>query len=165
MLIETSGLADPAPILHALMTDAASPRRHTLRAVVTLVDALHGEAALDRHPEAAARSMLADRILLTKPDLASDRAALKASRDPERHRGPLREAAQGAVPRPTGSSPGQRAAARPRWPPGSRRAIPHGTAPARHHRRSSARRQIAALALTLWLQGLAEHAAAHGCCG
>ena len=63
VLIETSGLADPAPILHALMTDAALAATHRLRSVVTLVDALHGEATLARHPEAQRQVMLADRIL------------------------------------------------------------------------------------------------------
>src|SRR5579863_777494 len=52
VLIETSGLADPAPILHALMTDRDVAQHYTLGGVVTVVDALLGEATLDRHPEA-----------------------------------------------------------------------------------------------------------------
>ncbi|MBD0275950.1 MAG: GTP-binding protein, partial [Acetobacteraceae bacterium] len=66
VVVETSGLADPVPILHALLTDAALAAAHRLHSVVALVDALHGEAALDRHPEARRQAMLADRLVLTK---------------------------------------------------------------------------------------------------
>src|ERR1700733_13683838 len=45
VLIETSGLADPAPILHALMTDVDVARCYRLDTVLTVADALHGEAA------------------------------------------------------------------------------------------------------------------------
>ena len=48
IVIETSGLADPAPILHALMTDAGLAERVTLGSVVTTVDAVAGEGTLDR---------------------------------------------------------------------------------------------------------------------
>ena len=47
-----AGLADPAPILHAQMTDSDVARQHAIDGIVTVVDALHGEAALQRHPEA-----------------------------------------------------------------------------------------------------------------
>ena len=78
VLIETSGLADPAPILHALMTDrGAGARRMRLAGVVTLVDALHGAATLERHPEARRQVMLADRILVTKPDLGHARRRMR----------------------------------------------------------------------------------------
>ena len=70
VLIETSGLADPAPILHALMTDRDVTERFSIDTVLTLVDAVHGEAALERHPEARRQAALADRLLLTKLDLA-----------------------------------------------------------------------------------------------
>jgi G3E family GTPase len=46
VLVETSGLADPAPILHALMTDPALAESHAIATVLTLVDALLGEATL-----------------------------------------------------------------------------------------------------------------------
>src|SRR5215831_19780178 len=52
VLIETSGLADPAPILHALMTDRDLATDHVIDGVTTVVDTLHGEATLDRSPEA-----------------------------------------------------------------------------------------------------------------
>ncbi len=78
VLIETSGLADPAPILHALMTDADVAGGFSIDTVLTLVDAVHGAAALDRHPEARRQAALADRLLLTKTDLADDPGDLPA---------------------------------------------------------------------------------------
>jgi G3E family GTPase len=69
VLIETSGLADPAPILHALMTDRDITQAYEIDGVVTLVDALHGEATLDRHVEARRQVALADTLLLSKTDM------------------------------------------------------------------------------------------------
>ncbi|MCC7272035.1 MAG: GTP-binding protein [Alphaproteobacteria bacterium] len=80
VVIETSGLADPAPILHALMTDADLGAGHALDRVVTVVDALHGEATLDRHPEARRQAALADRIVVSKTDLAGGIPAELAGR-------------------------------------------------------------------------------------
>lgn len=78
VLVETSGLADPAPILAALMSDAALAGRFAIGAVATLVDAELGEATLERHPEARRQVAMADRILLTKTDRAAPSAALRA---------------------------------------------------------------------------------------
>jgi G3E family GTPase len=78
VLIETSGLADPAPILHALMTDGDIAQRHAIDGVVTVVDTLHGEVTLDRHPEARRQVALADTLLLSKTDLAVPAEALRA---------------------------------------------------------------------------------------
>lgn len=78
VLIETSGLADPAPILHALMTDPDVTRVYRLDTVLTVVDALHGEAALDRHPEARRQAALTDRLTLSKTDIAGTADALRA---------------------------------------------------------------------------------------
>ena len=77
VLIETSGLADPAPILHALMTDRDITQHHVIDGVVTVVDTLHGAATLNRHPEARRQIALADRLLLSKTDLAEPSAALR----------------------------------------------------------------------------------------
>ncbi len=77
VLIETSGLADPAPILHALMTDRDIAQHHSIDGVVTVVDALHGEATLDRHAEARRQAALADTLLLSKTDVAGEAAALR----------------------------------------------------------------------------------------
>ena len=71
VLIETSGLADPAPILHALMTDRDIAQHHTIGGVVTVVDALHAETTLDHHPEARRQVAMADTLLLSKTDLAA----------------------------------------------------------------------------------------------
>ncbi len=68
--IETTGLADPAPILHTLMTDPIVAARYMLDGVVTTVDAVNGGGTLDRQPEAVKQAAMADRLLLTKADLA-----------------------------------------------------------------------------------------------
>ncbi len=78
VLIETSGLADPAPILAALFGDPDLVRSHRVETVLTLVDALHGAASLDAHGEARRQVAVADRIVLSKTDLAPDTAALRA---------------------------------------------------------------------------------------
>jgi len=69
VVIETSGLADPAPILHAVMSDDALAERLTLAGVVTTVDAVHGEETLARQPESIKQVAVADRLVLTKTDL------------------------------------------------------------------------------------------------
>jgi G3E family GTPase len=78
VLIETSGLADPAPILHALMTDPGIAATHRIDSVVTVADAVHGEATLDRHIEARRQAALADRLVLSKTDVAGDATGLRA---------------------------------------------------------------------------------------
>jgi G3E family GTPase len=76
LVIETSGLADPAPVLHTLMTDAAIAERVVLGGVVTTVDAVNGADTLDREEISAKQAAVADRLLLTKTDLASPQPAL-----------------------------------------------------------------------------------------
>src|SRR5262249_51667552 len=79
IVIETSGLADPAPILHALMTDADLAARVSLGSVVTTVDAVAGEATLAREAVSRKQVAVADRIVLSKLDLTGgDAAALRA---------------------------------------------------------------------------------------
>jgi G3E family GTPase len=70
VVIETTGLADPAPILHTLMSDPLIAARYRLDGVVTTVDAVNGWATLDRQMESVKQAAVADRILLTKTDLA-----------------------------------------------------------------------------------------------
>ena len=70
IVIETTGLADPAPILHALMTDAMLADTVCLESVITTVDAAAGAATLDAHPESVKQAAVADRIVVTKTDLA-----------------------------------------------------------------------------------------------
>ncbi|MCY4451441.1 MAG: GTP-binding protein [Immundisolibacterales bacterium] len=70
VVIESSGLADPAPVLHTLTADPVLRHHYRPGAVVTVVDALHGSAQLERHPESVRQAALADRLILTKTDLA-----------------------------------------------------------------------------------------------
>lgn len=77
VVIETTGLADPAPILQTLMSDPLLLRDYRLDGVVTLVDAVHGMATLDEQAEALRQAAVADRIVITKTDLA-DPAPLMA---------------------------------------------------------------------------------------
>jgi G3E family GTPase len=70
MVVETTGLADPAPILHTLMTDPLLASRYRLDGVVTTVDGVNGVSTLDNHEEAVKQAAVADRLLLTKVDIA-----------------------------------------------------------------------------------------------
>jgi G3E family GTPase len=97
--IETTGLADPAPVAHALLAEPGARYACRLDGIVTTVDALHGPMQLTRQPEARRQVAMADRILLTKTDLASPEqiaeaekgiAALNAT-------APLRHVVAGAV--------------------------------------------------------------------
>ncbi|MGE0222205.1 MAG: GTP-binding protein [Acetobacteraceae bacterium] len=76
VMIETSGLADPAPILHALMTDPVVAATHAVDTVATVVDSVHGQTSLERHPEARRQAALADVLLLSKTDVATPAAML-----------------------------------------------------------------------------------------
>ncbi|MDF1587442.1 CobW family GTP-binding protein [Marinimicrococcus flavescens] len=73
LLIETTGLADPAPIIHTLLTDPVIAHGYALDGIVTLVDAATGLATLERHPEAVKQAAMADRVLVTKTDLTGGR--------------------------------------------------------------------------------------------
>ncbi|NMJ42305.1 GTP-binding protein [Roseomonas sp. JC162] len=80
VVVETTGLADPAPILQTLMSDPVVLSVYALDGVVTLVDAVAGQATLDTQAEAVKQAAMADRIVLTKTDLSdpADVAALEA---------------------------------------------------------------------------------------
>src|SRR5215213_9640115 len=69
VVIETTGLADPAPVLHTAMVHPYLVMRYRLDGVITLVDAVNGAATLDQHAEAVKQAAVADRIVLTKTDL------------------------------------------------------------------------------------------------
>jgi G3E family GTPase len=73
-VIETTGLADPAPVLHALLSDPIVAERYMIDGVVTTVDAVNGFATLDRQPEAVKQAAVADRLIVTKADLAEPAA-------------------------------------------------------------------------------------------
>lgn len=74
VLVETTGLADPAPILHTLMTDPLALGAFRLDGVVTVVDAVAGAATLDRQFEAVKQAAVADRLVVSKADLAEPEA-------------------------------------------------------------------------------------------
>ena len=74
IVIETTGLADPAPIVHALMTDRDIAEALRLESVIATVDAATGAATLDAHPESVKQAALADCIVITKNDLADPAA-------------------------------------------------------------------------------------------
>jgi len=76
LVIETSGLADPAPVLQTLMTDAAIAARVVLGGVLTTVDAVNGADTLAHEVISAKQVAVADRLLLTKTDLAGAQPAL-----------------------------------------------------------------------------------------
>jgi G3E family GTPase len=69
VIVETTGLADPAPLLQTAMSHPYLVMRFRLDGVVTLVDAVNGDATLDHHAEAVKQAAVADRLVLTKTDL------------------------------------------------------------------------------------------------
>jgi G3E family GTPase len=70
VIIETTGLADPVPVLDNLLHDNWVRARFRLDGVVTTVDALFGDGQLNQHDEAVKQVAVADKLLLTKTDLA-----------------------------------------------------------------------------------------------
>jgi len=78
VVMETTGLADPAPVVQTLMSDVMLARMFRMDGMVTVVDAVHGLGALDAHEEAVRQVAMADRIVLSKTDLAAGTDALRA---------------------------------------------------------------------------------------
>lgn len=74
VVVETTGLADPCPVLQSIMAHPALLAAYRLDGVIAVADALNGEATLDAHEEAVRQVAVADRIVLTKSDLASAEA-------------------------------------------------------------------------------------------
>jgi len=97
ILLETTGLADPAPVLHTMMSHPYLLLRYRLDGVVTVVDAVNGDATLDAHAEAVKQAAVADRIVLTKTDLASaaERARILARLHALNPAAPVLDAAHG----------------------------------------------------------------------
>ena len=73
IVIETTGLADPAPVLHSVMSEPGLLAACRLEGVITVVDAFNGMATLDTHREAIKQVAVADRLVLTKVDLLEGR--------------------------------------------------------------------------------------------
>ena len=99
VVVETTGLADPAPILHTLMRDRLVVAVYRLDGVVTTVDCANGGATLDAHVESVKQATVADRLLLTKADLAAPAAveALKVRLRALNPSAPMRFAENGRV--------------------------------------------------------------------
>jgi G3E family GTPase len=74
VIVETTGLADPAPVVQTLASDTLLAAQYRLDGLVTLVDALHGAQQIKRQPEAVKQIALADRVFITKSDMASPAA-------------------------------------------------------------------------------------------
>jgi G3E family GTPase len=69
VLVETTGLADPGPIIQSIMRDSVVTHFYRLAGLVCALDAVHGEGQLQGHPEARAQVACADRLVVTKTDL------------------------------------------------------------------------------------------------
>lgn len=101
VIIETTGLADPAPVLHTIMAHPYLVLRYRLDGVITTVDAVNGAASLDAHQESVKQAAVADRIVLTKTDLIETKAgaaalqALKSRLANLNPAAPILDAAQG----------------------------------------------------------------------
>ena len=74
VVIETTGLADPIPIITCLMKDPLFKHAYRLESLVTTVDAVYGDGQLDMHPEAVRQAAVSDKIIITKTDLAEPKA-------------------------------------------------------------------------------------------
>ena len=164
VVIETSGLADPAPILQTLMTDTNIANRLVLGSVVTTVDAVNGTGTLDREAVSQKQIALADRIVLTKLDLAGPAKPVLLRRLEELNAGaPVLVANHGRIDTPLVFSSGL-------YDPQTKSTDvnawlsqeTHGHSHTRHDADIKAyaivrQEPIQAMALTLFLEALAEH--------
>ncbi|MBW7901183.1 MAG: GTP-binding protein [Rhodocyclaceae bacterium] len=80
VLLETTGLADPAPVVYTLLEDFFIAERFRSDGIVVAVDVTHADVHLSRHLEAVKQVAMADRILLTKCDLATPAAIAETAR-------------------------------------------------------------------------------------
>ncbi len=99
MIIETTGLADPSPIIFTLNSDTVIKHHYRLGSIITTVDAVNGLAQLKRHAESVKQASVADRIVLTKTDIATaaDAKRLRAKIERLNPSAELIEAVNGAV--------------------------------------------------------------------
>jgi G3E family GTPase len=100
VIIETTGMADPGPVAQTFFVDEDIAERYLLDAIITVVDALHGNSQLDERREAQEQVGFADRILLSKVDLVSEDAqeALKTRLRRMNPRAPIRAVHFGNAP-------------------------------------------------------------------
>jgi G3E family GTPase len=99
MIIEPSGLADPAPIAQAILRNPVMAGALRLETIVATADALLVEGQLARHPETRKQIGLADRIVLTKTDMTDAASVARVERVLRQHNphAPIHAAVQGAV--------------------------------------------------------------------
>jgi G3E family GTPase len=100
VLLETTGLADPAPVAALFLNHPLVAHDYRLDAIVATVDALNGARQLDEHAESVKQAAIADRLLITKRDLVADEAAAAALRARLARLNPgaaVREAVRGEV--------------------------------------------------------------------
>ncbi|MBS1218902.1 MAG: ATP-binding protein [Proteobacteria bacterium] len=99
VIIETTGLADPAPVMQTLMTDDMLLANYRLDCVVTLADAVNGLEQLETMQEPVKQAALADRIVITKSDLAGDEvtAQLEERLRELNPQAPIRRAVNGEI--------------------------------------------------------------------
>ncbi|MGE3537203.1 MAG: GTP-binding protein [Candidatus Tectimicrobiota bacterium] len=157
LLLETSGLADPVPVLQSAIADPYLAETLRIANVIVTLDALHGPTLLQEHETARRQVALADRILLTKVDLTTDAGqtaagAVRALRPDVA----LTTSLHGDVPPHLVFEPVSQES---HWPEALRRLLPA------RHRHDTAVRTAAlrldaplhAVTLTLFLQALAEN--------
>jgi G3E family GTPase len=99
VIIETTGLADPTPVLTTLAKNGLVTHAYRLGAIVATVDGQNGDRSFERHPESIKQAAMADRIVLTKADLisASERARLEARIREIQHLAPIVESTNGRI--------------------------------------------------------------------
>ena len=99
VVIETTGLADPAPVMQTLLTDSLLRDQYRLDCVVTLVDAVNAPGQLTQFSEPLKQVALADRLIVTKTDLIAEQplAALTERLREINPRAPLRNATNGEI--------------------------------------------------------------------
>ncbi len=100
VIIETTGVANPGPVAQTFFIDDDIANHYVLDAVVTLVDAKHGQKQLNEHEEVQRQAGFADRIFITKTDLASleEIAVLKNRLMHMNPRAPIQTITKGVVP-------------------------------------------------------------------
>lgn len=99
VIIETTGIADPAPVMQTLMTDTLLQAQYRLDCVVTLVDAVNGAGQLTQFSEPVKQVALADRLVVTKTDLVAEKqlSALTSRLNELNPRAPVRVALNGEI--------------------------------------------------------------------
>jgi G3E family GTPase len=151
VLVETSGLSDPAPLVQALLGDAGVAATHRPPFIVTLVDAVHGASMLTQRPEAVRQVALADHLLISKTDVQAPADTLLMALRALNADAPVSDAL-GAAAADLFGDPARAALA------GRLASMPDGQSHADIETFVLQRpAPIPALALTLLLQALAEH--------